>query len=215
MLSTNKLHKEILKEQTLKLLINISADLRFDQFYLVGGTALALYLGHRESIDLDFFSQRDFPANIFDRYEGAKSFLSKFPGSIECICDDVKLMFFFFAYPRAEAIRVVDGIRLASPVDIGLMKLLALAGRVTKKDIVDLYYIDKEIIEIKELFEIYQKTYPKGAFNIYASVKQLLNKEELDKQPDPFVLSNNYDWEEIYNSVESKLIIALKNLFEI
>lgn len=210
MSSTQKLHKDILTNQAWELLEQFNQDNNFEQFYLVGGTALALYLGHRKSIDLDYFSQTNFPANILDNLEGEKNFLSKFPGSVECICNEVKLMFFYFAYPRTKKLRVVESIRLADPIDIGLMKLLALTGRVSKKDIIDLYFIDNQIIKIGELFEIYQKTYPKGAFNIYSSVKQLLNKEELDTQPDPIMLVNDYNWEEVYLNVEQKLVSALK-----
>ena len=126
-----------------ELLIYIGQNQIAEQFYLAGGTALALQLGHRLSVDLDFFSQTDeilpptrrtisdslqqnYAIEIADA--GLGSLLLGIQGSF--------LGFYSYTYPVLLPLKLLEGNRLASLVDIGLMKLDALAGRGTRKDFI-------------------------------------------------------------------------------
>ncbi len=71
--------------------------------------------------------------------------------------------------------------RLADPIDIGLMKLLALEGRTTRKDVIDLYFIHQKIIKLPRLLEIFDSFYPKEKCNTCKSISKLLNIDELEK----------------------------------
>ena len=138
------IHKEILREDTKKLLDSLNIN---SQFYLAGGTGLALQLGHRQSEDLDFFSERDFDVNELESYlrdnhnlENAQVIGNH---TLIGICDNVKISFMKFNYPLLEGFIDYSNLHIASIEDITAMKLNAIARRNTKKDFVDLYYIIK------------------------------------------------------------------------
>jgi len=116
------------------------------RFYLAGGTALALQLGHRRSYDLDFFSPTEDIPFIRQPLESA---LASFDpiladaawGNLVYLAGDVRVGFYGYGYPMVTPFIVADGVRLASVLDIGLMKLDALQGRASRKDFHDLYAI--------------------------------------------------------------------------
>lgn len=199
-----KLHSETLKDKSLAMLKHICADNYFDQFYLAGGTSLSLQIGHRISIDLDLFTGEDFsidlPKHLNKEYE--VSFINK--NSIELFTEDTKLFFWCFPFGLTRPLIEFEGIRFADPIDIGLMKLLALQGRHTRKDIVDLYFIDKEIIPLEELLTLFESSYPKESFNSYASLKQLFDYEALEVDANPHML-RGVSWEECLEVVTGKV----------
>ncbi len=136
-------------------------------FYLAGGTGLALHLGHRFSVDLDFFSER---ANTVDKK--MRSVLKrKFRGqSLELTHDQdatfvaklraVGISFFELdAHPLVEPTMDVEGVQIASIREIGAMKLAAVFGRASRKDLVDLYYILQNE-RLENLFRVAAKKYP-------------------------------------------------------
>lgn len=207
----NKLHTNIFSPQTFDLLKSIQSNRFFNNFYLVGGTALSLYLGHRRSYDLDFFSQTEFPANLTSHLKFDYQVFAQQKNSIELNAKATKLMFFYFAFPLYKKIVNIQGIRMADPVDIGLMKLLALQGRSTKKDIVDLYFIDRQIIKLEELLNIFEDFYPKASFNSYSSLKQILNISEIELSPIPIMLEN-FSFEQAWECVSSKVSWHIKQL---
>lgn len=186
------------------------ADDKYSQFYLAGGTTLALQIGHRKSIDLDLFSDKEFTTAIISNLKDCKA-IAISDNSIEIMLHGVKVFFFYFAYPLKNPILEIEGIRLASPIDIGLMKLLALQGRSTKKDIIDLYFIDKDIIPLEELLEIFEKHYPKDSFNTYSSVKKILDPKLYEEQPMP-KMYREVEWEQAYKRVERSLLKHVKKL---
>lgn len=202
------LHKNTLNTQSFKLLENINSHPNFKNFYLAGGTSLALQIGHRESIDLDFFSQDQFPSNLIEQVQKPYQTIGIHNNSIEVIMENTKTFFFYFAFPRFKDIKIIQGIRFADPIDIGLMKLLALQGRTTRKDIIDLFFIDKEIINLEDLMEIFQYHYPKEKFNSIDSIKTLIDSSVLDSQPMPKMLVD-FNWEESKIVVIEKLIKSI------
>lgn len=208
-----KLFKSTLPEHSFLLLKALMDLQKLNSFYLVGGTALALQIGHRESIDLDLFSQAEFSANIIDD-QPEQQVIRKFDNSIETTIQDTKVFLFNFNYPLYRPLIRTDGIRLADPIDIGLMKLLALQGRTTKKDIVDLYFIDQKIIPLENLLSIFEEFYPKESFNSYQSFKTLINKEQVDQDPEP-VMHEPISWNASYDIVQNKLNKHIKSLLDL
>ncbi|HEC65605.1 MAG TPA: hypothetical protein ENI23_09935 [bacterium] len=203
------LHKQVVSKRTYKLLQDITQNRYFKEFYLVGGTALALQIGHRVSEDLDFFSQDEFKSNIIKKIKKSHEIVSLHDNSIEVIIENTKVFFFYFAFPLLNKIRKTESIRMADPIDIGLMKLLALQGRTTKKDIIDLYFIDKEVIELEDLLERFEKRYPKESFNSYKSLKTLLDYSSLDSEKLPRVIKR-VNWKKVSDLVSSKVSKHLK-----
>jgi hypothetical protein len=127
------------------------APLQEMQFYLAGGTALALFFGHRKSIDFDFFTSKEIDTQtlfqqcltLFTGFEVKKIFEEK--NTLYIIVNDVKISFITYDYKNIGALVESQYLSLASIEDIGAMKLSAIQNRATNKDYVDLYIIIKKI----------------------------------------------------------------------
>lgn len=204
--------KETLSPQAFQLLKRICENDNFKNFHLVGGTSLALQLGHRKSKDLDFFSPNKFEGVLtkeLTRY-GKTKVITATTNTIETEINNTRVFFMFFGYPLYKEIKKKNGIRMADPIDIGLMKLMCLTSRQTKKDIIDLYFIDQEIIALEKLLEIIDKHIPKESFNKYSAARELLNPDKLNNQPMPELIKE-VQWKETYELVESKITHYLLN----
>lgn len=146
-------HKEILNSQQTEILQLISEFRR--EYYLVGGTAIALYLGHRRSIDFDMFKF----ATLNRKKNLEKIQSSGFPllvtwnvaDQMNLVVNGVKITFFQYPF-QIEATQTLDGIvRIPSLLDLAAMKAYALGRRSKWKDYVDLYFLTKEKFSIKEI----------------------------------------------------------------
>ena len=134
---------------TLELLKGLSSRPEMSGLRLVGGTALALQYGHRQSIDLDFFGtlavEQD---DIIEMFSSMGSFTIHnrtkriLQGALRGIKVDV---IDYSQYPWIDAAVVEDGITLASPRDIAAMKINAIEGRGTRKDFIDIYFLLQEV----------------------------------------------------------------------
>ncbi|MBX3056085.1 MAG: nucleotidyl transferase AbiEii/AbiGii toxin family protein [Anaerolineae bacterium] len=122
------------------------------RFYLAGGTALALQLGHRYSVDLDFFSAED-DLSEQSRYEISTALSEHFklnvdPGGLGHMQIDIQgnfVAFMSYGYPLLAPTWTVEDVQLANLLDIGLMKIDAIAGRGSRKDFYDLYFVAHHI----------------------------------------------------------------------
>jgi hypothetical protein len=200
-----KIFKSVLDLESFELLKTISKDPNFNNFYLAGGTALALQIGHRKSIDLDFFTSKDFKSNLLANFPYKYTTNCLFDNPIEIISGNTKVMFFCFGFPLNKDFQIIEGVKFADPIDIGLMKLLALEGRTSRKDIIDLYFIHKEILSLEELLNIYDSFYPKEKYNNYKSMATVLNSEDYKKEPMPVML-RDFDWDEGLSTVNKEII---------
>ena len=116
------------------------------EFYLAGGTALALQLGHRISVDLDFFSPTQDIPSIFESLVTA---LEPFTpvladsawGNLVFLAEGVRVGFYGYGFQLVAPLQSADGVNLAGVADIALMKLDALLSRASRKDFHDLYAI--------------------------------------------------------------------------
>jgi hypothetical protein len=138
-------------------------DNQLTDFTLVGGTALALQIGHRDSIDLDLFSKNPFEANeldnyLKDNYGFTQDYLrnNTLKGDIE----GVKVDFMTHAYPNVEKDLLVEGVRMASLQDISAMKLNAIVGNGTRiKDFIDVAYLSSTL-SFFDMQKAYSIKYP-------------------------------------------------------
>ncbi len=128
-------------------------------FYLAGSAALALYLGHRPVRDLDLMSnanrltppdRRDLLGALLDiepktEVETARDgyLFVRMPGVASGA--GVGVRFFYYPYPLADAFEEIDGLSVASAIDLGLMKLGAIISRGTRRDFVDLYLLCRRL----------------------------------------------------------------------
>lgn len=171
---------------TLALLKSLMEENAFSDMRLVGGTALALQYGHRQSIDLDFFGE------LSCDIEETKAVLSKH-GQVTIlketetiriyIVNNIKVDFVHYnCYPWIEEAIVEDGIRLASAKDIAAMKINAIEGRGTRKDFVDIYYLLKHFT-LSEIISFYKEKYPN--YSDFRALMSLTYFEDAEQQPMP------------------------------
>jgi hypothetical protein len=137
-----------------------------ERFYLAGGTGLALQLGHRDSVDFDFFTEEHFDTyklytEILDIFKGRKIIKTlEEKDSLNLVIDDeIKFSILRYPYPLINPVIDEENLRIASIEDIGCMKLSAITSRSVEKDYVDIYFILKKI-SLKELLSKTQTKMP-------------------------------------------------------
>ena len=145
-------HWEVVSPLLRGLLIEIGQEPFSRRFYLAGGTALALRLGHRVSVDLNFFSQTDeLPddsrAEIVAalRKRRVVRMLEDVVGNLLLEIEGYHVGFFGYGYALLEPPDEVAGVRVGGLADVGLMKLDAIADRGARKDFYDVYFISRQI----------------------------------------------------------------------
>ncbi len=170
-------------------------------FYLAGGTALALHVGHRQSLDFDFFSQQPIVA------EPVLKWLQEFPdflvretdaNTVHADIAGVKVSFIGnYKYPLVAECTTVEEISVAGILDIALMKLLAITHRATVRDYLDLAVIIRNHVPLPKLLKTYPQKY--GAhFNALILLKALVSFQDLDQEM-PVLLDKKLgsSWQEI------------------
>lgn len=165
----------------LELLKKIMDEPLFKNFNLVGGTSLALQIGHRNSIDIDLFGNSEINSDLFIEK------LSKF-GELKVVqstknilitkINEVKVDFVNYKYPLLSQILFVENIRMLSTKDIAAMKLNAIAGRGSKKDFIDLYFLLNEF-PLQEILNFYLQKYDDGSsFMVQKSLSYFLDADD-------------------------------------
>jgi hypothetical protein len=171
-------------------------------FYLAGGTALALRLGHRISIDLDLFANLDtlddllrtgIVNELHKKYE--IDLLQDSVLGLVLLADGRAASFFSYGYPLLDPTDTVSGVQIAGLRDIGLMKLDAIAGRGTRKDFYDLYFIAAHV-SLDELFASSEKKYPHSPGFGMRVLTALVDFDIADQQDEPILLQP-VSWERV------------------
>ncbi len=125
------------------------------EFYMVGGTSIALHIGHRLSIDFDLFKQGEIrPQKILSVFkqnnEKAQVTLNR-QGQLNLVCRNVKFTFFEYDYPVLHPVILKNGLTIPGLLDLAAMKAFALGMRSKWKDYLDLYFIIKKHYSINEI----------------------------------------------------------------
>jgi hypothetical protein len=162
------------------------------KFYLAGGTALALQLGHRVSVDLDFFSPSEDIPSIRPALEKALASFSPVLadsswGNLVYLAHGVRLGFYGYGYELVAPLVKTAEADLASIEDIALMKLDALLSRAARKDFYDLYCICQQI-SLRQILNLAPKKYPSTRDFETQTVKRLVYFENADQDIDPQML---------------------------
>ena len=197
------MHKEILSDKQ-QALLPVMAGFR-REYYLVGGTAIALHLGHRRSIDFDMFK----PSTINHKKNLDRLTEAGFPCTVtrrvaeqmNLIVNDVKVTFFQYPFPVQPTEKFETYFRLPSLLQLAAMKAYALGRRSKWKDYVDLYFLLKEHFSIEEIskcaYGLFGDLYSEKMFRA-----QLCYFEEVDYTEEvDYLISNPPSDEEIRNSL--------------
>lgn len=179
------IHWDILDRKR-KSILPLFKDFTDEGFYLAGGTGLALQIGHRDSIDFDFFKKDDFETavliekleSVFKNHE--LSITQQDKNTVSCSVDnDICLSFFGYNYTLLKPLIRTDYIEIASIEDIACMKLSAIMGRAAEKDYVDLFFILQKI-SLDDLLDSCRKKY--RSLNEMIIIKSLSFFEDVQKE---------------------------------
>ena len=199
MLQTQTVSPELL--ELLKLLMTVP---EISELRLVGGTSLALQMGHRISIDIDLFGKtelNELEITALLKNFGTATILSKSKNILIYTVNGVKIDFVNYSYNWIDEEIIIDNVRLASKKDIAAMKLNAIAGRGSKKDFIDLHFLLKEF-SLKQMMTFYLAKYPEGSD--FLVLKSLCYFEDADKEITPKILVP-CDWNEIKTGIASEV----------
>lgn len=177
-------------------------------FYLSGGTGLSLQLGHRESEDLDFFSQSPFdPEQVQQQLLslGSLSQTELAPGTINTFVNGVKLQFLEYPYPLLEPTISWNDMQLSSVIDIACTKLQTISMRGGKKDFVDLYFLFQQF-SLNELFTKVDQKYATIDYSKTHILKSLTYFADADQQPMPRMVED-VSWE----TVKTRIVSVVKD----
>lgn len=147
------MHKEVLTKEQIELLPLVR--LFSKDFGLVGGTAVALYIGHRESLDFDLFSLKEFDnykiKRKIPRFYKIERILKDEKGQYTLLINGVRFTFFHYPYKISFSKKFGNTIKLPDLSTLASMKAHALGRRAKWKDHVDLYFILKDYYSLKEI----------------------------------------------------------------
>lgn len=181
-------------------------------FYLAGGTGLALQLGHRDSVDFDFFTPGDIDtAKLLVRLEGVFSGhkvlkVQEERNTLTVIVDEkIKISFFTYKYRLLSELINEPYLRIASILDIACMKLGAIVSRATSKDYIDLYFIFRQI-PLQKILGALSKKLPSLEGSL--ALKSLVYFQDIKKEPIRFRNGHNVD----FSQVKKSLIREVKSL---
>jgi len=179
----------------------------FKDFALVGGTALALQLGHRVSIDIDLFGNTELePLKILDALNtlDAVQQIKKNQNIMILSINGIKVDLVNYKYPWIGNLDIVQNIRFASLSDIAAMKLNAIAGRGSVKDFIDLFVLLR-IFSLRDMLNFYNRKYQDGSE--FMVLKSLTFFEDADKEELP-QLFIDASWSEI----KTRILEAIDSL---
>ena len=196
---------------TLDVLKTLAKQPFIHDFYLVGGTALSLYWGHRLSEDIDLFTERKVNLDKLEEeiasIKGAQMD-SKNPIGRTYTINGIKCDFLNYPYPFLYPPFISDELQLANINDVVSLKLGAIANRGAKKDLYDLYYILQKY-SMEQLLKLYQQKY--NVTDVFPLLKSLtyFNDAE-DELPPKLLIAPFTTWYQVeIHSTKSKIRIVL------
>jgi hypothetical protein len=189
---------------TLELLKKLQSLPFLKDTRLVGGTGLALQLGHRKSVDLEFFgviSSDEYEVSKQLSSTGKTRLLQKTENIKIWTIDGIKVEIVNYHYEWLDAAVIETGIVLADIKDIAAMKLGAITGRGTKKDFIDLYFLLNKY-SLRELLDFYRMKYPEGAEFLVLKSLSWFDDAENDEEP---LMLKSVSWEVVKSTIRKAL----------
>ncbi|MFH1262857.1 MAG: nucleotidyl transferase AbiEii/AbiGii toxin family protein [Pseudomonadota bacterium] len=197
-----KFFEEVVDRATIEAAKSLGAALG-ERFYLAGGTAIALQLRHRISLDLDLFSgtnelrdrDRDSILRAL-RPAGGLEVVENSEGTLNLRIDGAAVSLFHYPYPLVHVVAGKwQGLPVADLRDIGAMKLSAVVGRGSKKDFIDLFFLAKKL-GLRASLETAEGRFRDHPGFTIAALKALVYFEDAEKESMPR-MRKPADWEEM------------------
>lgn len=212
-----RFHPTVLNQEELFLLKNLEF-LKKERFYLAGGTALALQLGHRTSIDLDFYNPNPFKTEEITRFFSTNIPQAKImgvaKGTIQGEFKKTRFSLFYYPYKLLRSLIPFEKVYLASIQDIAAMKIAAIIQRGIKRDFVDIYYLLQKY-PLEGLINFTLRKYP--SYQEMLILQALIYFEDAEKEKykrTTKILDKNFSWEkakrEIFEEVRKYQLEMIK-----
>ncbi|MBI5196498.1 MAG: nucleotidyl transferase AbiEii/AbiGii toxin family protein [Nitrospirae bacterium] len=187
---------------------------------LAGGTALALQLGHRISVDLDFFTMDDFSSESLiqeiKRLKFDYQILQEEAGSLTVIVNSVKVSVFRYHCPFTDLKVKIKSIPVASILDIAAMKVIAITQRGAKRDFADLYFILQDT-PFRKVAANMLRRFGTERVNPLLIGKALVFFNDAEGDPEPQYLRDKPDWKDIkrfFKKNVKQIVFDLQNAKE-
>lgn len=200
------LHTETVTGEAFELLKKLMKDSKLTDFNLAGGTALALLMGHRKSIDLDLFTSKPFDTkkienHLTDEYNFMVDYSET--NTLKGDINGLKVDFITHNYPFIESLSLKDEIRFYGVKDIAAMKLSAIADNGTRlKDFVDIACLSTKM-SLKEMLESYRYKYANTS--TYRALKGLSYYEDVKFKEPIEMVNGHYEWSRIEKRLQNMI----------
>ncbi len=213
-----KLHFGILPKATKRSLDFLSNQKWFEHtgWYLAGGTALALQVGHRKSVDLDFFIKypRFDNTDLLDKLSLGGDLEIKLNKDNTIFASLFKAKISFIAYPffvpKQKPVHY-GVVKILKPTDIAVMKIIAISQRGRKRDFFDLYWCAQNLESLEETIKRLPVQYPRVAHNYHHILKSLVYFEDAEGDPAP-VIFFKASWSEVKKFFRGEIPKITKNI---
>jgi len=179
-------------------------------WYLAGGTALALQAGNRKSVDLDFFTtEKDFDkSELLDNFIGNNEWVTTLNRKNTIYGELSKAKISFVAYPffvpKQDFIHY-GSIKILQPLDIAVMKIIAISQRGRKRDFLDLYWCAKNLEPLENLVKRLKAQYPFVAHDFHHILKSLVYFVDAESDPSPDIFFKA-DWKEVKDYFKKEVL---------
>jgi len=200
------LYLNVLPPRQRKILEKLVAEDLCAGFYLAGGTALALQLGHRRSIDFDLFSPDPFDSakKVRDLDQAGKfELFYQDKDTVNGSLDGVRVSFFYYQYRLLQPLSAYETLAVARKLDIAAMKVQAIAGRGSRKDFIDLYFLMKEY-SLDKILAAYSGKFGTRLANRYHAFKSLLYFIDAEEEAMPRMLVP-VSWPLVKKTIQSEV----------
>lgn len=212
-------HLDILPKEAKKVLDWLSAQkwLEKNDWYLAGGTALALKMGHRQSVDLDFFTPQNRFDNIdlLDRLSLSDDIKIKVNKDNTIYAELFKVKVSFISYPffiPKQEMFNYGYVKILQPLDIAVMKIIAISQRGKKRDFFDLYWICRNITPLHEIISRVDKQYSVQQ-NPTHILKSLVYFQDAEDDPNPEIYFKA-DWKEVKKFFTKEIPVIAKKIIK-
>lgn len=194
---------DALRPDTLDVLKLTMAEPLLSDFTLVGGTALALYFGHRISEDIDLFNWQKFDVDLLlNELESKFQFQIKIktPIGAHLFVDNVKTDLVYFPIKPMREVIVIDGVRLLNLEDLAAMKLNVIANRGAKKDFYDLYFLLQHF-KVEKLVELFSEKFKQQ--DVFGLSRSLLYFQDADEEDTQIMVlkEKSLTWETVKKTI--------------
>ena len=201
------MHPKVLSADGWRIARTLARAGRTEGWVLAGGTGLALQLGHRISKDLDFFSANPLaPAELAAGLAGLGRVVvqGRSAGTLHVTLDGLRVSFLAAEAPLLFAGTPYRGLTLADPREIAVMKVIAIGGRGSRKDFVDLFFYLRSGGSLEGIFALIRRRFADVDHNAYHLLRSLVFFEDAESEPMPRMI-RRAAWSEIKRAIVTEV----------